>query len=116
MQTDEYLSLRENLGQGTIVPDIDLSALAPVLSASLVVTLVLTVLLVVYAIYSATRRRKVERATINMQKDIRIIRELMEKQGSSVFQTIPPTPPLHNKPTDTLAVTSPSDDTSKQIS
>lgn len=113
---DTYPNIETGLGQGTPVPDIDLSALTPVLSASLVVTLVLSAFLIVYAIYSAARRRKVERATINMQKDIRIIRELMEKQGSSVFQTIPPTPALHNKPTDTLAVTSPSDDTSKQIS
>lgn len=112
---DTYPNIETSLGQGTI-PDIDLSALTPILSASLVVTLVLTVLLVVYAIYSTARRRKVERATINMQKDIRIIRELMEKQGSSALQVIPPTPPLHNKPTDTLAVTSLSDDTSKQIS
>ncbi|HCH34264.1 MAG: hypothetical protein UY35_C0006G0027 [Candidatus Saccharibacteria bacterium GW2011_GWC2_48_9] len=112
---DTYPNIETGLGQGTI-PDIDLSSLTPILSASLVVTLVLTVLLVVYAIYSTARRRKVERATINMQKDIRIIRELMEKQGSNALQAIPPTPSLHNKSTDTLAVTSLSDDTSKQIS
>jgi|GEM_PF-6436742 len=113
---DTYPNIETSLGQGTAVPDIDLSAFAPVLSISLVVTLILAVLLAIHAIYSAARRRKVERATLNMQKDIRIIRELMEKQGSSALQAIPPTPPLHNKSTDTLAATSPSDDASKQIS
>ncbi len=75
---DTSLDLETSLGQG-IAPNIDLSMLAPLLMTSLIVTGVLSLLFLIYIIFNSVRRYKVEKATIDMQKDIRLIRELMEK-------------------------------------
>lgn len=79
---DTSLDLETSLGQG-IAPNIDLSMLAPLLMTSLVVTGVLSLLFLIYIIFNSIRRYKVEKATIDMQKDIRLIRELMEKGSNT---------------------------------
>lgn len=73
----EYQTLTEGSTSG-----FDLSLIAPLLWASALVTVIITVLFFIYAIYVIVRRRKVENATLEMRDDIRRMRELME-QGSS---------------------------------
>lgn len=95
MQPDPLLYGDTNeLTQG-VVPEIDFEAFMPLITASLAITAVLTVLFFVYVIFNSIRHYKVEKATIEMQKDIRRMRELME-QG-----TTPVTPK-----TDLIATTS----------
>lgn len=76
-------TLQGELGQGssTAVPSLDFSALMPLMITSIVVTIVLTILFLIYVSFNTIRRYKVERATLEMQKDIRRMRELMEEQA-----------------------------------
>lgn len=98
MQTDPLLyGSTTELTQG-VVPEIDFEAFMPLIMTSLAITGVLTVLFFVYIIFTSIRHYKVEKATIEMQKDIRRMRELME-QGSTPT-TSPQIPPKH---TDLLA-------------
>lgn len=100
MQTDPLLyGSTTELTQG-VVPEIDFEAFMPLIMTSLAITAVLTVLFFVYIIFTSIRHYKVEKATIEMQKDIRRMRELME-QGSTPT-TPPQVPPKH---TDLLATT-----------
>lgn len=92
---DEYLSLQEELGQGTD-PTIDLDALMPLVAMAVGATVVITLACILYAIFSSLRRRKVERAVFDTQKDIRRIRELLEQQGSTT-PTPPPAAAEHRK-------------------
>ena len=69
--------------QGTALPEIDLSCIVPFLAAALIATTAISVLFGIYLIYSTLRRRKLNQATLDMQKDIRKIRELLE-QGSAL--------------------------------
>lgn len=93
MQTDPLLygDTTEQLTQG-IVPKIDLEAFMPVIITSVVVTAVLTVLFFVYIIFNSIRHYKVEKATIEMQKDIRRMRELMEQGSQPTTSHTPPAP------------------------
>lgn len=77
---DTALNLETGLEQG-IAPGLDLGFIMPLITASIVITALLTVLFLAYVIFNAVQRHKVEKATLDMQKDIRRIRELME-QGS----------------------------------
>lgn len=69
--------------QGTALPEIDFSFIIPFLAAALIATTAISVLFGIYLIYSILRRRKLNQATLDMQKDIRKIRELLE-QGSAL--------------------------------
>lgn len=84
MQDASLNTLQQQIGQstGTTVPNLDLSALMPLMITSIVVTIILTLLFLIYVSFNTIRRYKVEKATLEMQKDIRRIRELMEEQAS----------------------------------
>ena len=75
-------SLQQQLQQGstTAAPSLDLNALMPLMITSIVITIILTILFLIYVSFSTIRRYKVEKATLETQKDIRRIRELMEQQ------------------------------------
>lgn len=77
------------LTQG-VVPEIDFGAFMPLITASLAITAVLTVLFFVYIIFNSIRHYKVEKATIEMQKDIRRMRELMEQGSTPTTSQTPP--------------------------
>lgn len=79
----EYQTLTQGSTSG-----LDLSFIAPLLWTSAIVTILLTVVFLLYFIYVIIRRRKVENATLEMRDDIRRMRELMEK-GSSVPPSTP---------------------------
>ena len=85
MQDASLNTLQQQIGQstGTTVPNLDLSALMPLMITSIVVTIILTLLFLIYVSFNTIRRYKVEKATLEMQKDIRRMRELMEEQASS---------------------------------
>ena len=78
---DTALNFETGLEQG-IAPGADLSFMMPLIITSIAISALLTVLFLVYVIFNTVRRYKVEKATFDMQKDIRRMRELME-QGST---------------------------------
>ena len=82
--TTSLQTLQGELGQGnSAIPSLDLNTLMPLMVTSVVITIILTVLFLIYVSFTTIRRYKVEKATLEMQKDIRRMRELME-QGSSL--------------------------------
>lgn len=81
METTE-LSTYTELEQGTLLSGFDLGFIMPLVVVTLVATGLISVIFMIYLILSIMRRRKLHQATIDMQKDIRKIRELLE-QGST---------------------------------
>ena len=76
-------TLPQELGQGIQAPEINFDALMPLIITSTAITILLAVLFLIYVSFNTIRRFKVEKATLEMQKDIQRIRELME-QGSTL--------------------------------
>lgn len=77
------MTLPQELGQGISTPEINLEALMPLIITSTAITILLALLFLIYVSFNTIRRFKVEKATLEMQKDIRRMRELME-QGSTL--------------------------------
>lgn len=78
--TTSLEALQGELGQGTTtVPSFDVSALMPLMITSIAITIILTILFLIYVSFNTIRRYKVEKATLEMQKDVRRMRELMEE-------------------------------------
>lgn len=98
---DTALNLETGLEQG-IAPGVDLSFIMPLIITSIVISGLLTVLFLIYVIFNTIRRYKVEKATFDMQKDIRRMRELME-QGSM------PSPTTSHDDKDLLAHATPAE-------
>lgn len=91
--------------EGTLLPSIDLGFIMPVIVTTLVVTGVVSVVFIVYLILSMIRRHKIQQATLDMQKDIRQIRELLE-QGRQTNSTTPSIySPSAARPNDIIAST-----------
>lgn len=87
--TSSLNSLQSELEQGsTALPSIDVNALMPLMITSIAITVLLTILFLIYVSFNTIRRYKVEKATLEMQKDIRRMRELME-QGSTALPDSP---------------------------
>lgn len=103
----------QDLTQSTTVPTVDLSILEPILWVSAAVTILFTVLFLIYVIYSFARRYKVEKATLEMQKDIRRLRELAEQQAEKSSRPTAAPRPAHDviAAHDTATDTTPSTDT-----
>lgn len=84
MQNETSITtLPQELGQGISTPEINLDALMPLIITSTAITILLALLFLIYVSFNTIRRFKVEKATLEMQKDIKRIRELME-QGSAL--------------------------------
>ena len=69
--------LQTILGTGNS-PLIDMSQITDLLSIIIIPSIVLTLILCVYAITMSIVRIRSQKATIDMQKDIKAIRELLE--------------------------------------
>lgn len=95
METTD-LSAYTEIEQGSLLSGFDLGLMMPIIVAALVATSILSVVFTLYLIVSIVRRRKLHQATLDMQKDIRKIRELLEK-GSTFVQ------PGVSHPLDTIA-------------
>ncbi|MBH1980877.1 hypothetical protein I8H83_04310 [Candidatus Saccharibacteria bacterium] len=98
MQLDSSLYGVDGESVTDLAPALNFDALMPLIVTSAVVTGVLTILFLVYVIFNSIRHYKVEKATIEMQKDIRRMRELMERGSIS-------TAPLQTPRTDLIAHT-----------
>lgn len=88
-----------DITQEGAAPVIDLGFIMPIITAGLIVTGILTALFILYFLISALRRRKVENATLEIQKDIRKIRELMEQGSQSPQAQSPPSSLYRQKET-----------------
>lgn len=75
----------------SLTPTVDMSVFLPYLIFGIVSTSLLTLIAIIYMVITSLRRYKVETATLEMHKDIKAIRELLEKRGDD-DQSSSPTP------------------------
>lgn len=96
------LSAYTEIEQGALLSGFDLGFIMPLVVAVLVATGILSAIFMIYLVVSIMRRRKLHQATIDMQKDIRKIRELLE-QGSTPAHLDAVRPTRQPYPHDTIA-------------